>query len=122
MKKYLEKGWIKSEYIFYKSIINQWSAGFTKPMIGYEFLADSQRYLRKYITIGFYNVTFELDEIKCEYKQLYIILYTDIFQFSMGPEKCMTSWNDGCQHIDIGARGNRYPLNLPAELRTGYSA
>ena len=30
MNKYLEEGLIKSEYIFYKSIINWWSASFTK--------------------------------------------------------------------------------------------
>ena len=40
--KYLEEGLIKSEYIFYKSIINRWLVGFTKPMIDYEILADSQ--------------------------------------------------------------------------------
>ena len=28
MNKYLEGGLIKSEYIFYKLIINQWSVGF----------------------------------------------------------------------------------------------
>ena len=44
MNKYLEDGWIKSEYIFYKSIITQWSVGFTKPMIDNEILADSQHY------------------------------------------------------------------------------
>ena len=31
-----------SEYIFYKSIINQWSFDFTKLMIDYEILACSQ--------------------------------------------------------------------------------
>ena len=41
MNKYLEEGWIKSEYIFYKSIITQWSVGFTKLMIDSEILADS---------------------------------------------------------------------------------
>ena len=30
MNRYLEDGWIKSEYIFYKSINTQWSVGFTK--------------------------------------------------------------------------------------------
>ena len=39
---YLEEGLIKIEYIFYKPIINWWSAGFTKPMIDKEILADSQ--------------------------------------------------------------------------------
>ena len=38
---YLEEGYIKREYIFYKSIINRWSVGFSKPMINYEILADS---------------------------------------------------------------------------------
>ena len=42
MNKNLEEGLIKSGYIFYKSIISQWSVGFTKPMIDYEILADSQ--------------------------------------------------------------------------------
>ena len=41
MTRYLEDGWIKSEYIFYKSIITQWSVGFTKPMINNEILVDS---------------------------------------------------------------------------------
>ena len=40
MNKDLEQGQIKSEYIFYKSIINRWSVGFRKPMIDYEILAD----------------------------------------------------------------------------------
>ena len=44
MNKYLEEGLIKNEYIFKKSIINQWSVSFTKPMIDYEILADSQHY------------------------------------------------------------------------------
>ena len=39
MTRYLEDGWIKSEYIFYKSILTQWSVGFTKPMINNEILA-----------------------------------------------------------------------------------
>ena len=42
MNKYLEEGYIKREYIFYKSIINSWSVGFTKPLIDYEILTDSQ--------------------------------------------------------------------------------
>ena len=33
MNKFLEEGLMKSEYIFYKSIINRWSVGFTKFMI-----------------------------------------------------------------------------------------
>ena len=33
---------VKSEYIFYKSIINRWSVGCTKLMIDCEILADSQ--------------------------------------------------------------------------------
>ena len=45
MNKYLEECLIKSEYIFYKSIINRWLVGFTKRMIDYEILADSQHYL-----------------------------------------------------------------------------
>ena len=44
MNKYLEEGLIKSEYIFYKSIINRWSVGFTKLLIDYEIPADSQHY------------------------------------------------------------------------------
>ena len=41
--KYLEEGLIKSDYIFYKSIINRWSVGFKKKtIIDYEILADSQ--------------------------------------------------------------------------------
>ena len=39
---------IKSEYILYKLIINQWSVGFTKPMIEYEILANSQHYIFAY--------------------------------------------------------------------------
>ena len=46
MNKYLEEDFIKTEYIFYKSIINRWSIGFTKPMIDYEILADSQYYIK----------------------------------------------------------------------------
>ena len=42
MNKYLEEGLIKSEDIFYKWIFNRWSVGFTKPMIDFEILADSQ--------------------------------------------------------------------------------
>ena len=42
MNKYLVEGLIKSDYIFYKSIIHRWSVGFTKPKIDYEILADSQ--------------------------------------------------------------------------------
>ena len=42
MNKYLEEGIIKTEYIFYQSIINRWSVGFTKPMVDYEIQADSQ--------------------------------------------------------------------------------
>ena len=38
----MEEGLIKSKYIFYKSIINRRPVGFTKPMIDYESLADSQ--------------------------------------------------------------------------------
>ena len=47
INKYLEEGLIKSEYIFYKSIINWWSVRFTKPMINYEILADSQHYFKE---------------------------------------------------------------------------
>ena len=36
MNEYLEEGLTKSDNIFYKSIINQWSIGFTKPMIDYD--------------------------------------------------------------------------------------
>ena len=36
---------VKSEYIFYMLIINQWSVSFAKPMIDYEILSDSQHYL-----------------------------------------------------------------------------
>ena len=39
---YLEEGLTKSENIFHKSIINWWLVGFTKSMIDYEILADSQ--------------------------------------------------------------------------------
>ena len=42
MNKYLEEGLIKTEYIGYKLIINRWSVSFTKLMINYEILADSQ--------------------------------------------------------------------------------
>ena len=42
MNRYKEEGKIKSEHIFYKSIINRWSVSFTKPMIDYEILANSQ--------------------------------------------------------------------------------
>ena len=33
--------------MFYKSIINQWLVGFTKLMIDYEILADSQHYTKQ---------------------------------------------------------------------------
>ena len=47
MNKYLEEGLIKSEYIFYELIINQWSVHLTKPMINYEILANSQHRIHK---------------------------------------------------------------------------
>ena len=40
----MEKGLIKNKYIVYKSIVNRWSVGFTKPMFDYEILADTQHY------------------------------------------------------------------------------
>ena len=40
--KYLEDGWNKNEYVYYKSIISRWSVSFTKWTIAYEVLADSQ--------------------------------------------------------------------------------
>ena len=42
MNKYLEEGKNKKGYIFYKLNFSQWSVGFTKPMIDYEILANSQ--------------------------------------------------------------------------------
>ena len=42
MNKYLKEGLIRSEYIFYKSISNWWSVGFTKLMTDYEILTNSQ--------------------------------------------------------------------------------
>ena len=48
---YYEEGWNKKEY---ESTISWSSVGFTKPMIDYKILADSQHYLlhfgSKYIT------------------------------------------------------------------------
>ena len=41
MEKYLEEGYNKNEYIFFKSTRSWWSVGFTKPMISYEILAIS---------------------------------------------------------------------------------
>ena len=41
MNKYLEEDLIKSECIFYKSVINRSLVCFTKPMIDYEILADT---------------------------------------------------------------------------------
>ena len=42
MNKYLEEGWIQSEHISYKLIVNWWSVGFTKPIVDYEILTDYQ--------------------------------------------------------------------------------
>ena len=55
MNKYLEEGYFKSEYIFYKLIINRWSIRFTKPMTDYEILADSQHYQK---VLGTRNLIF----------------------------------------------------------------
>ena len=45
MNKCLEWGLIKSDYIFYKTVISRWSVGFTKPMIDYEILVNSKHKL-----------------------------------------------------------------------------
>ena len=44
MKKYLEVGYNKKEYIFYQSTISGWYVSFTKLMSNYEILADFQNY------------------------------------------------------------------------------
>ena len=46
MNKFQVEDWIKSEYIFCKSIISRWSVCFTKPIINYEILAHSQHYIQ----------------------------------------------------------------------------
>ena len=63
MNKYQEEGLIKSGYIFYKLIINWWSISFTKTMLDYEILADSQHYKIGWII----SKLSRFEDIKCAF-------------------------------------------------------